>query len=236
MKNVYSKIKNVDVKNKIIEAKKVVYNSTKHLTLSDLGYTSIYQICDLSKKRWEAYFKNNGKIYINKKSDKSFVPSYKLFLFDLNSKIYLSKGSPKPIKSKRVKRVYVKGDLNRKAGGLNIYLQKNDKFTKNDRKKFLTLAENYISIYNSHLVPKNQCSHTDPDLTDLENLDIWNKFFLTYGAAIPELYESWLKHNGVSNKTELASEEDKIINQDKEKLNILNQLKSKKIKYTDLGF
>ena len=67
----------------------------------------------------------------------------------LKSKIYLSKGSPKPIKSKRIKRVYVKGDLNRKAGGLNIYLQKNDKFTKKDRKKFLTLAENYISIYNS---------------------------------------------------------------------------------------
>ena len=148
MKNVYSNIKNTDVKKKIIDAKKVVYNSTKQLKLSDLGYKTIFQISDLSKKRWEEYFKNNGKIYIDKKSDKIFVPSYKLFLFDLNSKIYLSKGSPKPIKSKRIKRVYVKGDLNRKAGGLNIYLQKNDKFTKKDRKKFLTLAENYITIYN----------------------------------------------------------------------------------------
>jgi len=236
MKNVYSKIKNTDVKKKIIDAKKVVYNSTKHLTLSDLGYTSIYQICDLSKKRWEAYFKNNGKIYINKKSDKSFVPSYKLFLFDLNSKIYLSKGSPKPIKSKRIKRVYVKGDLNRKAGGLNIYLQKNDKFTKKDRKKFLTLAENYISIYNSPMLPKNQYSHPDPDLTDIENLEIWNIFFLSNGPSIPELYDGWLKHNGISNKNLFSSEADEPNFKDDGKSNFLNQLKSKKTKYTDLGF
>jgi len=236
MKNVYSKIKNVDVKNKIIEAKKVVYNSTKHLTLSDLGYTSIYQICDLSKKRWEAYFKNNGKIYINKKSDKAFVPSYKLFLFDLNSKSYLSKGSPKPIKSKKIKRVYIKGDLKRKAGGLNIYLQKNDKFTKKDRKKFLTLAENYISIYNSPMSPKNQHSYPDPDLTDIENLEIWNIFFLSYGPSIPELYDGWLKHNGISNKNLFSSEADEPNFKDEGKSNFLNQLKSKKTKYTDLGF
>ena len=120
MKNVYSNIKNTEIKQRIIVAKKVMYNASKHLKLSDLGYKTIFQISDLSKKRWEEYFKNNGKIYIDKKSDKVFVPSYELFLFDLKSKIYLSKGSPKPIKSKRIKRVYVKGDLNRKAGGLNI--------------------------------------------------------------------------------------------------------------------
>jgi hypothetical protein len=103
MKNVYSNIKNTDVKKKIIDAKKVVYNSTKHLKLIDLGYKTIYQISGLSKKRWEEYFRNNGKIYINKKTTKNFVPSYELFLFDLISKNILCKGSPKPIKSKRIK-------------------------------------------------------------------------------------------------------------------------------------
>ena len=232
----YSKIKNADVKKKINDAKNVVYNSSKHLKLIDLGYKTMYQIAGLSKKRWEEYFINNGKIYINKKNTKYFVPSYELFLFDLNSKIYLSKGSPKPIKSKRIKRVYVKGDLNRKAGGLNIYLQKNDKFTKKDRKKFLTLAENYISIYNSPMLPKNQHSYPDPDLTDIENLEIWNIFFLSNGPSIPELYDSWLKHNGFSNKNLFSSEPDELNFIDEGKLNFLNQLKSKKTKYTDLGF
>ena len=90
MKNVYSNIKNTEIKQRIIVAKKVMYNASKHLKLSDLGYKTIFQISDLSKKRWEEYFKNNGKIYIDKKSDKVFVPSYKLFLFDLNSKILSS--------------------------------------------------------------------------------------------------------------------------------------------------
>ena len=69
-----------------------------------------------------------------------------------------------------------------------------------------------------------------------EDLEIWNIFFLSNGPSIHELYDGWLKHNGISNKNLFSSEADEPNFKDEGKSNFLNQLKSKKTKYTDLGF
>jgi len=225
----YSKVKNKILKDKILKAKYVIYNDKKHLTINDLGYKSIYQISDLSLKRWKSYFGSGGKIYIDKASLRVFIPSQYSILFDKEGKVLLSKGSKKPSQANKLKRVYEKNNLNRKAGGLNIYLQKNDKFTKNDRTRFIILTENYISEFNSKMNNLNQVNHIDSSLSDLENLEIWNNFYIKHGAQIPELRGRW--ENQYLNNTTDDNSNDSF---DKEKLEAF-RMKYKR-GYPDLGF
>lgn len=232
----YPNIKNSEIRKRLDKAKYVKYNPSIHLTISDLGYNSIYQICDLSKKRWEHYFQNGGGLYLNNEIKRHFVASNQLVLFDWSSNEILRRGVSVPTKQLKPKRNYNKGNLARKAGGINLYLQKNDRFTKNDRAKFLMLAENYISKYNSLLPINSQHNHLDASLSDLENLEIWNNFFTTNGPAIEELNEKWMKHFGIKSKSNTKITEGDIIYDDIEKLEKLKLIKTKKSKYIDLGF
>lgn len=225
----YSKVKNKILRDKILEAKYVTYNDKKHITINDLGYNSIYQISDLSVKRWKSYFGSGGKIYIDKASLRGFISSQYSILFDKEVKDLLSKGSKKPSQTKKLKRGYEKNNLNRKAGGINIYLQKNDKFTKNDRGRFMILAENYISEFNAKLNNLNQVNHIDPSLSDIENLEIWNNFYITYGAQVPELRERWEKQY-LKNTIEYYTSD----SFDKEKMETFK--KKYKKNYPELGF
>lgn len=169
--------------------KKRSFNKKIHCKIENLGYNSIYQLNVLSKKRWEVYYKKGGNIYIQKYSTK--LPFYKRIILDKIALKLLKKGTPKPQKPKKVKRGYVKGSLCGKANGLNLYIQKNDKLTKKDRIKLLTKSENYISVINEGLPNSQKHSYLDPSLTDLENIDIWNEFFLKFGNFFTDLRKRW---------------------------------------------
>ncbi len=169
--------------------KKIRFNKKIHCKIENLGYKSIYQLNVLSKKRWEVYYKKGGNVYIEKYSTK--LPFYKRIILDKVALKLLKKGTPKPLKPKKVKRGYVKGSLCGKADGLNLYIQKNDKLTKKDRIKLLIKSENYISAINESLPNSQKHSHLDPSLTDKENIDIWNDFFQKFGNYFTDLSKRW---------------------------------------------
>ena len=206
--------------------KKRSFNKKIHCKIENLGYNSIYQLNVLSKKRWEVYYKKGGNLYIQKYSTK--LPFYKRIILDKIALKLLKKGTPKPQKPKKVKRGYVKGSLCGKANGLNLYIQKNDKLTKKDRTKLLMKSENYISVINEGLSNSQKHSHLDPSLTDLENIDIWNEFFLKFGNFFTDLRKRW---EGIylNDKSDINS----IINYDEVPNFKLNY--TKKSKYVDWG-
>ena len=103
--------------------KLVSFNPKIQCKIENLGYHSIKQLEVLSKKRWEEYYKKGGKIYLQKYTTK--LPFSKRVVFDKIALKYLKKGTPKPLKPKKIKRSYVKGSIGGKANGLNLYIQKN---------------------------------------------------------------------------------------------------------------
>ena len=182
------KINNIFLE-KLKRCKKKQFKKSKHCKIENLGYNSIHQLKVLSKKRWEEYYLRGGNLYLQKYSTN--LPFYKRIILDKIALELLKKGSPKPQKPKKVKRGYVKGSLCGKANGLNLYIQKNDKLTKKDRTKLLMKSENYISVINEGLPNSQKHSHLDPSLTDLENIDIWNEFFLKFGNYFTDLRNRW---------------------------------------------
>jgi hypothetical protein len=206
--------------------KLVSFNPKIQCKIENLGYHSIKQLEVLSKKRWEEYYKKGGRIYLQKYTTK--LPFSKRVVFDKIALKYLKKGTPKPLKPKKVKRSYVKGSLGGKANGLNLYIQKNDKLTKKDRNKLLKLSEIYISNFNQNLPISQHYNYLDPSLSDIENLEIWNNFFQSVGYYFEDLRKRWemlFLENNQKNQSILI---------DEDKPNFSNHL-SKKTKYVDWG-
>ena len=89
-------------------------------------------------------------------------------------------------------------------------------------------SENYISVINEGLPNSQKHSHLDPSLTDLENIDIWNEFFLKFGNFFTDLRKRW---EGIylNDKSDINS----IINYDEVPNLKLNY--TKKSKYVDWG-
>lgn len=98
------------------------------------------------------------------------------------------------------KRKYVKGGKNGKVKGLNLYLRENDKLTKKDRDTLFQEGENYISqVYDILSVSQSveqimlSVGNLDPDLSDRENVDIWNSFYDQHYGFFPEFVEKELR-------------------------------------------
>jgi hypothetical protein len=180
----FEKLKSPTLKQKLEGCSKLLYNKRTHFTARELGFNKLHQLSNKGDKRWKEYFQNNGKVYLKLRSVKESMCDR--IIFHKSIKKYIGQDIPLPVKTKEVKREYVKGGKGGKVLGFNFYIQRNEKLLKKQRKILIEKGSDYISEvenkYNSHLL----ISNLDPKFNDLELMETWNQFYIQYGILIPE--------------------------------------------------
>ena len=86
----FQSLKNEQLRNKLIESDYVELDSEKYVKVKDLNYRTIFEVEKISKDRWNMYFNNGGKIYIDKNVNGNRISS--IILFDKNLCHYITKG------------------------------------------------------------------------------------------------------------------------------------------------
>lgn len=86
---------------------------------------------------------------------------------------------------------YSKGGKYGKLKGFDYYLRYENKLRPNQRTDFLLRCEEYINKIN--MMSKDKFPHMDSNMSDLELMEIWNDIWWTWGWAIDEFKDKWLK-------------------------------------------
>lgn len=196
----FERLKNPILRHELERCNKTPYSSEKHLKIEDLGYKTLHQIDYLAQSRWIKYFSNGGKVYIQSRANN--LPLSSQILFDNSILNYFGKGIPMPKKEAPIKRGWVKGGKGGKAEGFDFRLQINDKLSKKNRESLLIQSETYINEIAQH---DSTIDYLDYTHTDLELLDVWNKFFENHGFKFPEFREKW-ERKYLGNKSDFGAE------------------------------
>jgi hypothetical protein len=188
-------IKNVLLKFFLQTCSKTTFDKKKHLRGIDFGYKSLQQLDSLGKRRWEYYFKNGGTVYIERY--KTDTPPFQKILFDKSVKKFITKGSPLPTKPKPIKRGYSYGGKSGKIDGFNYYLNQKGKLSRKQRNDLLKRGNIYIGELVDRIskmkVNNERIKYLDSNWTDIELMDYWNDFFMSYGNLIIDLMDNWEK-------------------------------------------
>jgi hypothetical protein len=193
----FENLKNNELKYEFENCMKVRYNPRKHIKLKSLEFKTIYNLDALGKRRWNNYFKSGGRVYLISYSTK--LPLCERILFDRKIRKFIGRDVPLPLKPKPNKREYVKGGKNGKILGFNFYFIEDKKMLPKHRRILLTKSEKYIvhitdeQTKNGSQYLQNDVIFLDPDLTDLEIAEHWNKFFIRYGYRFPEFEKQWFQ-------------------------------------------
>lgn len=209
--NIFGKLKNPLLRNRLNIGKKVKYDNKKHITIRELGFKSIYEMDKRSKKFWENYF-SKFSVFLNEDLNDSVLS--KRILFDKNILKFLKK-SPRWTfnwgdreKFKKPKRKFVKGGKFGKLKGFNFYLNHREKLQPSQRKKFLERSESIVSKLNYDLSPKfhslDKIGYPDSTYDDIELVNYWNSIYDSFGYLMDEFKEKWnrefIKINDIGDK------------------------------------
>jgi Fe-S cluster biosynthesis and repair protein YggX len=97
----FEKLKNPTLRGELQICQSVKFDKTKHVTVSELGFKTIYDLDKRSNKMWKDYF-SKSKVYLNKDVNTSKISQR--ILFDKSIKKYL-------IKSNSVTKVVTESNL-----------------------------------------------------------------------------------------------------------------------------